>query len=149
MDLSLEERRPMRRELRRKYVKATKGEKGCILDQLEVMGYSRGYGRRLMREGHRRVRGTRRGAPATYGAAEQEVLRQVWLMSDCLCGKRLAPIIGEYVRKCVEFGEIAAPPEVCAKAEVFISTSTCRFFRRLVPPGSRCHPAHWREERTL
>jgi acetyl esterase len=54
MGLTLMERRPMVKELRRKYAKAAKREQGRILDQLESMGHNRSYARRLMREGHGR-----------------------------------------------------------------------------------------------
>jgi hypothetical protein len=120
----------MVKELRRKYARAAKREKGRILDQLESMGYNRSYGRRLMREGHRKRPAGRRGAPATYGAAEQLLLRQVWMVSDCLCGKRLAPILSEYVRKCVECGEITAAPAVCAKVSQMSAATIDRLLAR-------------------
>jgi hypothetical protein len=115
MNLTAEERRPVVRELRREYGRARKKEKGQILDRLEELGYNRSYARRLMRKGLAEEPGRKRGAAPQYGGAEVALLRKVWLVSDCLCGKRLAPVAGEYVRKLVWHGEVQAAREVQAK----------------------------------
>jgi hypothetical protein len=56
MQLRYVERRPIVRELHREYRAASKRRKGEILDELERLHYNRSYARRLMRQGHRRVR---------------------------------------------------------------------------------------------
>jgi hypothetical protein len=86
------------RALAPRYGHVSKDEKGQILDQVcEVTGYTRKYALTLLKdpppdESH--VKRTRRRSP-TYGAAEVELLRLCWLVTDGICSKRLAPFLPE------------------------------------------------------
>ena len=56
MTLSMAERRAMTREMGRRYAKASKKQRGAMLDELcALTGYNRSYAARLLRE---RARGT-------------------------------------------------------------------------------------------
>ena len=86
------------RALAPRYGHVSKREKGQILDQVcEVTGYTRKYALTLLKQpppdeppGKR----TRRRSPS-YGAAEVELLRLCWLVTDGICSKRLAPFLPE------------------------------------------------------
>jgi hypothetical protein len=44
-------------------------------------------------------------------------LRKVWLLMDCICSKRLAPILPETVRVLELHGELKLKSEVCQKLQ--------------------------------
>lgn len=115
MHLTYKERHPIVRELRQKYTKSTKRGKKKILDNLEELGYNRNYASRLMRCRSRHSREDNRGRPRLYGTQEKKLLRKIWIVSDYLCGKRLAPVLEEYIRKAIEFDEIDADESVVQK----------------------------------
>ena len=68
-----------------------------LLDEFrELCRYERKYPIKLLRGRRRREgkrRQQRRGAKPNYGAAEREVLKQIWLGSEQSCGKRLQPAV--------------------------------------------------------
>jgi hypothetical protein len=80
-----------------RYGHVSKSDRGEILDQVcEVTGYTRKYALTLLREppDEPPVKRTRHRS-ATYGAAEVDLLRLCWLVSDGICSKRLAPFLPE------------------------------------------------------
>lgn len=93
--------------IRERYGKASKKEKGKILDEFsETVGLHRKSVIRLL---HRPITGgnrtKRRGRPQKYRTEVIEMLRVVWEASDRLCSKRLRPFIPELVgimRRCGE-----------------------------------------------
>ena len=84
-----------------RYRAAGRGERGRLLDEIvAVTGYHRKSATRLMaRSRSGRVQRNRRGRPRRYGPEVEAALRQVWEMSDRLCGRRLAPFMGELVSR--------------------------------------------------
>ena len=84
-----------------RYRPAGRGERGRLLDEIvAVTGYHRKSATRLMaRSRSGRVQRNRRGRPRRYGPEVEAALRQVWEMSDRLCGRRLAPFMGELVSR--------------------------------------------------
>jgi hypothetical protein len=86
------------RALALRYGHVGKHEKGQILDQVcDVTGYTRKYALTLLTDpppDEPRVKRTRRRLPS-YGAAEVELLRLCWLVTDGICSKRLAPFLPE------------------------------------------------------
>jgi hypothetical protein len=126
MRLTMKERKVITKALSEQYRKATKKQKGPILDQVvESTGYTRCYARFVLRnhgrrvevqpgivlEGDRRVSRRRRRTPR-YGPAVVEALRKIWKILDCICGKRLVGALPEVVPRLVAFKEIRIPKAV-------------------------------------
>jgi len=89
-----------------RYRKATKEEKGRILDEFtKTSGLHRKASIRLLNR-CKPVLGKRRsGRPRLYGFIVVEALKAVWEASDRLCSKRLHPFLPEYIsvmRRCGE-----------------------------------------------
>jgi hypothetical protein len=86
------------RALAPRYGHVSKHEKAEILDQVcGVTGYTRKYALTLLKDppaDEPPVKRKRRRSPS-YGAAEVELLRLCWLVTDGICSKRLAPFLPE------------------------------------------------------
>jgi hypothetical protein len=83
---------------RSRYWAAGRAEKGRILDEfVAATSYHRKHAVRLLRDGPPPPRVGQGGRPRTYDAVVVGALRQVAEASDWLCGKRLAPFLGELV----------------------------------------------------
>ncbi|HSV32099.1 MAG TPA: ISNCY family transposase, partial [Atribacteraceae bacterium] len=119
-------RREIVKNLAPEYRKATKKEKGKIIDTLvPLTGYHRTYASWLLShhgrtvlvrgpQGHRyRVGGTitttKRNRPRKYDATVFTSLKKIWAIFDCPCGKRLAPSL------CWMIEKLALSPEVRSK----------------------------------
>lgn len=90
--------------LRDRYHKATKTEKGMMLDEFtKVTGLHRKAAIRLLRKRTAIVPG-HRGRPCEYKDLTP-ALRLVWEASDRLCSKRLQPFLPEMVRVLKHHGE--------------------------------------------
>lgn len=85
-----------------RYLKATKREKKAMLDEWSIsLGMHRKSVIRFLKREQRRdsrVVPARRGRRERYGPSVTVALKEVWEMSSELCGERLHPIVGEYVR---------------------------------------------------
>ena len=94
--------------MRRHYTGASRTEKSRLLDEFtRVTGYHRKSAVRLLSDTKPARSAKRRGRPPVYGPELRDALRAVWEASDRLCGKRLAPFVGELtvsnqVREAVE-----------------------------------------------
>lgn len=117
MGLNMQERHATVRELAPQFQKASKQERGRILDQFTALtGYTRTYAAFVLRTcgkrqikildggtrrvvfivGHCRKTGAKRRRRRQYeGKAFLTALRQLWALSDGLCGKRLVAFIRE------------------------------------------------------
>jgi hypothetical protein len=104
-----------------RYRQAGKKEKGAILNEfVELTGFARSYAGLVLRNHGRvvvvnpklRVRGDvgkklpRPGRGPTYDAETVKVLVQVWRIMDYICGKRLAPVLGEMVERLLRHNEL-------------------------------------------
>jgi hypothetical protein len=104
-----------------RYRQAGKREKGKILNEfVELTGFARSYAALVLRNQGRvvvvnrqlRVRGDvgkhlpRPGRGPTYDAETVKVLVQVWRIMDYICGKRLAPVLGEMVERLLRHNEL-------------------------------------------
>lgn len=104
-----------------RYRKARKKEKGEILNEfVELTGFARCYAALVLRNQGRvvqvnrklRVRGDvgkklpRPGRGPTYDEQTVKVLVQVWRIMDYICGKRLAPVLGEMVERLLRHNEL-------------------------------------------
>jgi hypothetical protein len=110
---------PTRREyaevLRGRYARATRQEKGRILDEYcRTTGCHRKAAiRRLGGSGAGRS-GRRPGRPRQYGAALLPVLERLWEASDYLCGKLLRPMIPALLAALTRHHGVTVPPAIQA-----------------------------------
>ena len=131
MPLTLREKQALTRELAAKYARARKKEKGQLITQLaELAGYIRSYAARVLRRppgfGESRPPHGKRGL--VYGPLVTEALRKVWLILDCISGKRLAPFLPEIVPILERHGELHLDDDTRKK---LLSMSAATIDRRL------------------
>jgi hypothetical protein len=97
--LTLQERRSVTRETRRKYRRVPRGEKTEILNEFtDLTEYNRKYALQLLKgtvKASKRPRGASgpRGHPRLYDSAMLAVLKRLWAVFGFMCGKRLAVAI--------------------------------------------------------
>jgi hypothetical protein len=121
MRLTMKERKRIAETTAGRYRKAGKKEKGAILDEfVELTGFARSYAALVLRNQGRvvqvnrklRVRGDvgkklpRPGRGPIYDEQTVKVLVQVWRIMDYICGKRLAPVLGELVERLLRHNEL-------------------------------------------
>lgn len=127
------ERRSVTRETAKRYQKASKKQKGLILDEFTaLMGYNRSYASHVLSNWGRRVylrvkgeavaavlggpaKKTHRVRPRKYDGGFLRVLRSLWEIADYLCGRRLAPFIRTTLPVLERFGEIRLDDETRGK----------------------------------
>ena len=130
---------------RDEYAKASKKDKGVILDRMcETLGIDRSTARRRLaaasREGSAERRRTER--PCRYSNRSRELLREVWVMMDMPCGKYLKAMLPQWLpvlRACGELDDYDGP----------CSTSSWRRVRPRStgtsgPCATRPGPGDWR-----
>jgi len=115
-----------------KYKYATKREKIIILNEfIEYTGHNSSYARRVLRnKDHARSSGGIKKHAPRYDNEVKAVLKKIWETADYLCGKRLMPIIPEFVRKLDEFNEMDIPEPV---KEKLLTISSATIDRLLAP----------------
>jgi len=129
MRLTMTERKRATAIVADRYQKARKKEKGVILDEFtQLTGYGRRYASYVLRCHGRKVRinksyviqgdirkTARRKKPKVYDSAVEEALKKIWYIMDCICGKRLAPVLREVVRRLERFREIRLSDDIRQK----------------------------------
>ena len=84
--------------VRERYMRASKKEKGRVLDEFTaVVGCQRKSAIRLLRGRKQSWAGRRRGRPRRYGHEVARVLKMAWEATDRLCSKRLHPFLPELI----------------------------------------------------
>jgi hypothetical protein len=140
----MSERRSVAKVMAARYRKATKKDKGGMLDELIALtGYNRRYaigllcgqgktikvGRRLRLVGDL-GRSPKRRRPRMYDGVVLECLKKIWAILDFVCGKRLAAIIPEVVPVLERHHEIALD---AATRQKLFSISPATIDRVLTP----------------
>lgn len=124
---------------RKRYWRATKGEKGRIIDSVvEATGYSRKHVIRVFgqrRSVPKRIRRPRTSRYAPIGA----ILEHIWAASNLLCGKRLKPFIHVLASALKRHGEIDPTKEemalLCSASAATIDRLLVKARRNLDPKG--------------
>lgn len=111
------ERKAVVRQMAPRYARASKAEKGRILDELcALTGWTRRHARRALARALEGPTGDpRRPRPRIYGEEVLGPLRFIWATLGGPSGKRLAPFMAEAVEALERHGELALDPEVRAK----------------------------------
>jgi hypothetical protein len=136
--LTMAEKHAVTRKLAEGYRRATKKEKGEILDTLcSITAYSRDHAARLLRAGPtpRTARPKKKRArPRIYDADVVFALRRIWATLDGLCGKRLVAVLSEMVVVMERCMELSISREVRTK---LLSISASTIDRLLAPDRAR------------
>ena len=117
-------------EIKKRYRKATKVEKGALLDEfIQVTGLHRKSAIRLLNRRTEFEDKKRRGRKKEYGIREKEAIEQIWEASDRLCSKRLKPFLPEMIKVMRRHGEIAVNAELEEKLCRMSSSTIDRLLR--------------------
>ena len=122
--------------MRVRYRGASRSEKYRLLDEFtEVTRYHRKSAIRLL-GGESRPEGdkTKLGHPRSYDDVVVAALHQVWTVEDRICGKRLAPFMGELVSRLQAWEELQVTP---AEAEQLSAMSASTIDRLMKPYRDR------------
>ena len=94
-------------ELRPRYLRASRGEKKRILDELvAVTEYHRKYAIALLRSRPRRTGQRRKAAKRQYQGPVVVALEKLWRIANRICAKRLVPVLGHYLEALERHGEL-------------------------------------------
>jgi hypothetical protein len=112
MRLTMQETKKVVAIVAARYQRARKKQKGIILTEfIELTGYDRCYASYVLRNHGKKMRvkedtvlqgdireKTKRKRQKTYDGTVKERLTKIWGIMDCICGKRLAPMLKEVIR---------------------------------------------------
>lgn len=154
MGLTMKERKAVTNELASRYQKATKGERGRLLDEfMQLTGYNRCYASHMLHNwGTRHIRlvdGERvevvigvtdrpklkRNRSRQYDQQFIDILEQIWIIADGICGKRLTAFIDVSLAILERWNEITLPDSTVRSKLLSISPATVD--RLLAPVRSR------------
>jgi hypothetical protein len=117
--------------IRDRYQKATKEEKGKILDEFtKVTGIHRKAAIRLLNHVSQHNKPKRRGRKRKYDTAVVASLKTIWEASDRLCSKRLKPFIPEIIGVLRQHGEL----QINACTEAHLCKMSAATIDRLLKP---------------
>jgi len=129
MRLTMKERKAVTAKMRERYSRAGKKEKGRLLDELVALtGYNRCYAANLLggKQRSRLVTAPRRRRRRVYDAAVLAALRRIWMLMDCICGKRLVAILPEVMGALERHRELALATDIKAKLSTISAASIDR-----------------------
>lgn len=140
MQVRRESKHELAQSLHPRYVRASRKLKGFLLEEfVAVTGYHRKYAQTLLRHGPptpgRSLR--RPGRPATYGPAVLAALEIAAEATGWMCGKHLAPFLGELVPALEREGALCLTPDV---RRALLSMSAATIDRRLASLRAQAKP---------
>ena len=117
--LGKEQLKAVTRETSKRYLRASKKEKGRILDEhVGLTGCTRNYASWLPRTWGRTVcLMQRRQVTRVYGSDVRAALKKFWYLLGCMCGKQLAAILPQMVPLLEKFEELLLDAEVRQKLQ--------------------------------
>ena len=111
--MTLKAKRELLKVLRPRYLKASKAEKGRILDEfVAATGYHRKYAIHLLKNGPPKRRKHKRRNQTIYTPDVVAALVQVWQASGYLCSKRLQPFMSEFLDVLERHNELVFAPHI-------------------------------------
>ncbi|MEA3311598.1 MAG: transposase family protein [candidate division WOR-3 bacterium] len=132
----------------KRYQKAPKKEKTKMLNEyVALTGYTRHHASWVLRTWSNRKPPKRtRLRPRIYDRKVFEALRKVWIVCDCICGKRLAPYLKEIVPVLIAHNELEVDTETRQKLVRISAATIDRLLaperaKYLLKPRSRAGPA--------
>jgi hypothetical protein len=130
------ERKAITKQMARRYAKASKTEKGRMLDELcALTGWSRRHARRAIHAAPQPLPGPpRRTRRRIYGEEVFGPLKFVWATLNGPSGKRLAPFMAEVVEALERHGELSLDEQVRTK---LLQMSSATIDRALAPERAR------------
>ena len=115
--LTMRQRKALSYEVRKRYQRSRKEQKGEILDEfIKTTGYNRSYARWVL--GSLKKQGRKKKYPArkrTYDASVFYPLRTLWITADYICGTRLRPFLPELIRVMEKNKELKLKEEIKKK----------------------------------
>ena len=118
MGLTMGQRKAVTKTIATRYRRASKADKGKILDELcATTGWHRNHARKALAAALRPVlvRPARRPRTPIYGLDVVVALRFCWAVLGAPTGKRLAPVMAELVPTLRRFGELDISEQVAAQ----------------------------------
>lgn len=152
MRLTVKEKQKATRITAARYQKASKKKKGAILDEfIELTGYDRCYASYLLKNHGRKIwirnklkaigdarRKHKRQRQRTYGDDVLKPLKLIWVIMDCICGKRLRPMLKEILTILHKHQELKVTKEIKNK---LLRISAATIDRVLKPERKVSHEA--------
>jgi hypothetical protein len=137
MRLTVKEKQKTTRITAARYQKASKKKKGAILDEfIALTGYDRCYASYLLKNHGRKIwinnklrvigdigKRHKRQRQRIYGDDVLKPLKLIWVIMDCICGKRLRPMLKEMLTVLYKYKELKVTREIKKKL-LRISAST-------------------------
>ena len=136
MRLTLKVKRSVTGVLATRYQKASKKEKRFMLDEFtQLTGYNRSYASHLLSSHGKHLslhkarlvanvsKRTPHGRQKLYDHNVKSALKMIWVIMDCICGKRLAPILKEVITR-LEFHQEFSVDDRTRELLLKISPST-------------------------
>lgn len=112
MRLTLKEKRAVTGVIADRYQKASKKEKRSMLDEFtQLTGYNRCYASHLLSSHGKQAllnnarfvakisKRSPHGRQKIYDHNVKSALKMIWVIMDCICGKRLAPVLKEVISR--------------------------------------------------
>lgn len=129
--MSIGTRRELAARWRAEYAKSGKARKGEILGLLcQQTGWNRKHAMAALKglPEHSPKQGRKRRAK--YGPNEEAALVKVWILSDALASKRLAPFMQEFLEALERHGELRLPEPVRSKLVQMSASTMDRLLKR-------------------
>ena len=122
--------------LQPRYLAGSRSEKKRIVDELvATTGYHRKYAIALLTSRPKRGSHRRRAGKRKYLGPVVVALEQVWRIANCICAKRLVPVLPEYVAALERHGELRLDAESKCLLLEMSPASADRLLRRARQAG--------------